>query len=372
MTFKKLLIASFMLFSTTILAQKPYNVVLKNEQIKIPICDFQIDSIIDNRHHQRGIGMIKKGRKDRSIPTIFENNFNTLKDYFSKNLPVKQGKLTPIFIVVNRFWIWEEIAPISSYGHLELAIEFCKKDSSQKLISLYTFERTIEQIDSDLPNSHEERIRQVFTEALTNFSKVDIENTKGIVKNIASINSQNNLIQLKEIGIYETRTDFVNRTPSKSSEAVKIVPVEGNKNRYFSINSLTNTKSKIYAYSDGKDFYLNASSYAQPVFDQYSKVLEKGRFILVEDYVPQQYNPSATLLTYSFGIAGALAAYALTESEEKGVVIDLKRGYCFVFTYDNMNYVVSEFPDIQKKWNDSASYNFKTKRKFIGLMNAEK
>jgi hypothetical protein len=359
MTFKKLLIASFVLFSTTIIAQKPYNVVLKNEQIKLPICGFQIDSIIDNRHHQRGIGMIKKGRKDRSIPTFFENNFNTLKDYFSKNLPVKQGKLTPIFIVIHRF---------------ELAIEFCKKDSSQKLISLYTFERTIEQIDSDLPNSHEERIRQVFTEALTNFSKVDIENTKGVAKNIVNINSKNNLIQLNEIGIgiFETRTDFINRTPSKLSDTVKIVPVEGDKNRYFLINSLTNTKSKIYAYFDGKDIYLNVSSYAQPVFDQYSKIIEKGRFILVDDYVPQQYNPSATLLTYSFGIAGAMAAYALTESEEKGVVIDLKRGYCFVFTYDNMNYVVSEFPEIQKKWNDSASYNFKTKRKFIGLMNAEK
>jgi hypothetical protein len=81
MTFKKLLIALFVLFSTTIIAQKPYNVILKNEQIKIPICGFQIDSIIDNRHHQRGIGMIKKGRKDRSIPTFFENNFITLKDY---------------------------------------------------------------------------------------------------------------------------------------------------------------------------------------------------------------------------------------------------------------------------------------------------
>lgn len=363
-----------MLLSATIIAQKPYNVVLKNEQIKIPICSFQIDSIIDNRHHQRGIGMIKKGRKDRSIPTIFENDFTTLKDYFSKNLPVKQGKLTPIFIVINRLWIWEEIAPISSYGHFELAIEFCKKDSTQKLISLYTFEKSIEQIDSDLPNSHEERIRQIFTEALANFTEIDIENTKGVVKNMAIVNPQNSLNQLKEIGIgiYETRTDFVNRTPSKLSERVKIVPVEGDKNRYFLIDSLKSTKSKIYAYSDGKNIYLNASSYAQPVFDQYSKILEKGRFILVDDYVPQQYNPSATLLTYSFGIAGALAAYALTESEEKGVVIDLKRSYCFVFTYDNLNYVVTEFPEIQKKWNDSASYNFKTKRKFIGLMNAEK
>ena len=363
-----------MLFSTTIIAQKPYNVVLKNEQIKIPVCDFQIDSIIDNRHHQRGIGMIKKGRKDRSIPTFFENNFNTLKDYFSKNLPVKQDKLTPIFIVINRFWIWEEINTISSYGHFELAIEFCKKDSTQKLISLYTFEKSVEQIDSDLPNSHEERIRQVFTEVLANFTKIDIENIKGVVKNMAIVNPQNSLNQLEEIdaGIYETRTDFINRTPSKLSHTAKILQVEGNKNRFFLINSLTSTNSKIYAYSDGKDIYLNASSYAQPVFDQYSKILEKGRFVLVEDYVPQQYNPSATLLTYSFGIAGALAAYALTESEEKGVVIDLKRGYCFVFTYDNMNYVVSEFPDIQKKWNDSPSYNFKTKRKFIGLMNAEK
>ena len=97
MTLKYTFIVLLVLFSIAIIAQKPYNVILKNEQIKLPICDFQIDSIIDNRHHQRGIGMIKRGRKDRSIPTFFEYNFTTLKDYFSKNLPTARPEIEGSF-----------------------------------------------------------------------------------------------------------------------------------------------------------------------------------------------------------------------------------------------------------------------------------
>jgi hypothetical protein len=370
MILKNYLLAFLLIFSTASFAQKPYQIILKNEPIKISNVNFSVDSIIDNRHYRKYIGMVKKRRREPNNPAFFEEKFVSLKKYLQKNAVVNQPNPTSIYIIVNHFWIWQDMTDMNNYGHCDMDLEFCRKDPSGKLISCYRFIKNIEEIDDEMPVSHERRIRKSLSEALIEFGKVDFNNVRGEAKILTNKNSQNSITNTQPLkkGIFKSLEDFYNNSPSDTSEVMSIIKV--NDERSFLTSKGSNEKKTYFAYCDGKDTYLNTFGYAQPFNNQYAKILDKGRFILVDDIVPQEFAPSPEM--YALGLAGVLAAYAIGSGEKRGYVIDTKKGLLFAFNYDNLNYVVSEFPEIQKKWNDSASYNFKTKRKFIGLMNAEK
>lgn len=371
MILKNPLFVFLLAFSTVSFAQKPYQITLKNEPIKISIANFSIDSIIDNRHYRKYVGMVKKRRREPNNPAFFEEKFVSLKRYLRENVGVNQPNSTSIYIIVNHFWVWQDMSDMNNYGHCDMDLEFCRKDPSGKLISCYRFIKNIEEIDDEMPISHERRIRKSLSEALIEFGKVDFKNVKGEAKILTNNNSQNSITSTQPIkkGIFKSLEDFYNNSPSDTSEVLSIIKV--NDERYFLTSKGSNEKKTYFAYSDGKDTYLNTFGYAQPFNNQYAKILDKGRFILVDDIVPQEFAPS--MEDYMIlGVGGVLLASAIGSGEKRGYVIDTKKGLLFAFNYDNLNYVVSEFPEIQKKWNDSASYNFKTKRKFIGLMNAEK
>ena len=136
-------LAFFVFTSISGFSQKPYIVELKNELIKIPKCNFYIDSIIDNRHYKMGMGMIKKGRKDSSYPASFDKGFTSLKTYLAKNIPVNQAKSIPITIVINHFWIWEEVTSMGGYGNFSMDIDFCRKNSSGEFMILSKFTKNM-------------------------------------------------------------------------------------------------------------------------------------------------------------------------------------------------------------------------------------
>lgn len=79
---------------------------------------------------------------------------------------------------------------MNNYGHIDMDLEFCRKDPSGKLISCYRFIKNIEEIDDEMPISHERRIRKSLSEALIEFEKIDFNNVKGEVKAFTNNNSQ--------------------------------------------------------------------------------------------------------------------------------------------------------------------------------------
>ncbi len=367
---KSIYLSIMLLISSAIYAQDVYNLKLKDIGFSTQNCKFYVDSVIDNRFLKGGFGVAQKGLSNKKVPIQLPNGMMDIKTYLDKNLPTRKSDFIPITLVINQLWISERTGAFSEIGKCDLEIEFCRKDSSGKLWSVYEFERELEEKSSgDVTAGHESRLRQLLFEGFNELAKQDISISKGTIFENQKLDSTNNIVRSKILnkGFYKSFSDFYNNSPKILKNELSIVPTNKGINQYKLIDSLTNRRIKnFYGYCDGEHIYINAYVYGQTVANYYSKVISFGKYMLLDD---EYKDPMATAaLVSGFGLLGGLIADGIAK---KGMVIDMQTGQVLVLTEKNFEKILSPYPNYWSGYNKQVNKGFEAKIEYIVKINQQ-
>lgn len=312
--------------------------------------DFYIKGIWDNRLFKDNIGFVQKGLGNRKVVADFEDNISSiLLDYLSQEYPAKVEEQNPIELVVQNFWISEATGAISESGRADMTIVFCQRDEKGDFNALFTFQDFIESGGGivDVTSGHPKRIRKLLNKALLEFQKSDWKSLKQPeVFRFQRLDSTNNILSatIKRKGGYKTFQEFFNNTPTDTTTAFTIEPIDENR-----VNILDPNKSsrrlRLYGYSDGENIYINSNNYS---YDQshYAKIQTLGRYSLVKDKTFSALTSS--VMTSAFGLLGYLASTGMKNKVE--AIIDTKTGLAMPLTYDVMKSLLSPYPQYLKSY----------------------
>lgn len=296
------------------------------------------------------IGFVQKGLGNRKVVANFEDNISSiLLDYLFQEYPAKVEEQNPIELVVQNFWISEATGAISESGRADMTVVFCQRDKKGDFNALFTFQDFIESGGGivDVTSGHPKRIRKLLNKALLEFQKSDWKSLKQPeVFRFQRLDSTNNILSatIKRKGGYKTFQEFFNNTPTDTTTAFTIEPIDENR-----VNILDPNKSsrrlRLYGYSDGENIYINSNNYS---YDQshYAKIQTLGRYSLVKDKTFSALTSS--VMTSAFGLLGYLASTGMKNKVE--AIIDTKTGLAMPLTYDVMKSLLSPYPQYLKSY----------------------
>lgn len=303
--------------------------------------NFYITEVIDSRLNRENIGVIQKGISNKQTPAMFDDTFEKyLLKTFRVLLPNVEPR-KPLKVSVRTLSISERTSAFSELGSCDVVLEFLKeKDSS--VYSLGTFSSLVEGKGADVTGKHDERILEAITDCILQFSESKWEENEGVKVHLEEeqadfvFNPESPL----QKGLYTNFNDFISNTPI-DTVAYDVYILEQNKkvDRHQIYYHGTKRRVKnLFGFSDGKDVYLNASSFTQAEYFIKSKSI--GRYIYFEDNF---YSPVAAV---AFGAIGAAAS-----TKHRGIVLDTKSGLTKVLDDDNMRTILSSYPSLLSEYD---------------------
>jgi hypothetical protein len=336
---------------------------------RIQTSNIVIDSIIDNRANKANFGVVMKGLSNKRLPVALNHDIEGLKNYLNQSIRHDE-KSTHLVLVLNNFWISEQLVGMKEIATDELELLFCKRDSTNKLMIIGEYSNETEQTSgfSDLTSQHPTLMKKLFDEAFGNLTEEKMNTignhffeTTSIVKSAISIYQKDSI----KSGFYTRFDDFYNDTPTPLTN-IEIKSVALHSNIFKVIDKKTGKKlRRYYGFFDGQDVYLNSSSYGQMHSNYYNKVICFGRYMLVDDiYI----DPLVSAVGAGFGLLGAIVA---STTMQEGMLVDMKTGVPIILSNKNFLKILEPHPDLLKKYNalPSGSKGFEVKKVFIDSVN---
>jgi hypothetical protein len=313
--------------------------------------DFYIKGIWDNRLFKCNIGFVQKGLGNRKVVADFDGNISSvLLDYISQEYPAKIDEQVPIEIVVQNFWVSEATGAMSESGRADMTVVFCQKDEKGDFNALFTFQDFAENGGMDVTAGHPKRIRKLLNKALLEFQKSDWKSLKQPeLFSFQRLDSTNNILSatIKRKGGYKTFQEFFNNTPTDTTTAFTVEPIDENRVNILDPNKASR-RLRLYGYSDGENIYINSNNYS---YDQshYAKIQTLGRYSLVKDKTFSASTASA--MTVAFGLVGYLVSTGMKSKVD--ALIDTKTGLAMPLTYDVLKSLLAPYPQYWKSYENA-------------------
>ena len=339
MKLKFILILSVLV--TTIYAQKKdVHIIelLPNETETKIETDFYISEIIDNRIIKNNIGIAQKGLMNRKVLSDFSKPFDLeLLDYLETILP-KDSNKTNLSVRINQLLVSEQTGAFKETGKAIVRLDVLIKNNDSSYGSLGSFEATKSKNSMDVTGKHDDRIRAVLKECLLQFDSLDWKKIKPLKIDVNRPLKANVLLEPVKHGFFQTYTELANNIPLENLSFQ--IQNRSTETRLHLKDSLGN-KMKHFAYYDGNDIYLNASTYSGDRY--YIKTERFDDFLLFSDVFVNQDNVMG--MSMAFGVLGLLSS-----NERQSVMFDLNTGTFYPLNRTKMRLILkNDYKDLYKK-----------------------
>lgn len=345
---KKLIILQMFLFTLVMSGQKKrvHTVaLLPNETVSRIETDFYISEIIDNRLITTNIGIAQKGLLNRKVPAVFSKDFEEeILDYLETVFP-KDTTKTALALRINQLLISEHTGALKETGKSIVRLDVLKKIDEDIYGSYGNFSSNAAKNGIDVTGKHDDRIRKVFKESLMQFDSTDWKNMRPKIINIELPVTPKILTEDIQKGFFRTYLELLNNNAINDLE----FQIQDRSTRE-KLHLKDSNRNKLihFAYHDGSNLYLNASTYSGE--RHYVKTERFDDFLIFSDVFINQDNASE--MSFAFGVLGLLSS-----NERQTVFFDLKTGKFYPFNQRRMKSLLqNDFPKLYRKYRANSRY----------------
>lgn len=175
---------------------------------------------------------------------------------------------------------------------------------------------------------------------MTEYKNTSQDKKTQIVFDSSQVIANRNLVGTPKKGIYLTFADVLNGKPFTEDFNYS------NKNeKFYVLDASGKDKSNYFGFSDGENFYINVSKYANGKF--YAKTSVIGNKYFVENVA---YDPNnAVVAGAMFGIVGVLVASS-AGSGDVPMLIDCYSGQPIFLSNSEIKVMLKPYPDLYKEY----------------------
>nr|WP_309759109.1 DUF6563 family protein [Flavobacterium sp.] len=346
----------FVLFFATVASygfsqNKPefHLISLKDKSDKALGFDFYVEKVYDGRQFKENIGTVQKGGFNRKVLANFEKSLSEeFFDYLSIICP-KDEKKPKISIRVNDLFISELTRAMSETGYATIEIDVIEsKEGTDYIVGSYI--ATTESNGMDVTGKHDERLKKVLQECLTNYLKTNVSEKTKVAFEVDQNIKNKTIVNLPPKGVYLTYLDVLNGKPNDDAN----FEIVNKKERFYLLNKVTRSEEmNYYGFSDGENFYINVSKYASSRYYSKTEIINSKYFI--ENVI---YNPNnAIAMGAMFGLIGVAIASASSDSSIP-MLIDCYTGQPSFLSNGEMKAMLSSYPELLQEYknSDKSSY----------------
>ncbi|WP_414000060.1 DUF6563 family protein [Flavobacterium sp. W1B] len=310
--------------------------------------NFYVENVYDGRQFKENIGTVQKGAFNKKVLANFGKSLEVeLLDYLSVICPNQEGK-HKISIRIIDVYVSELTRAMSETGYATLVLDVIKeKDGVNYVVG--TFSAFTESNGMDVTNKHDDRLKKVLQDCLADYVESGDNNMIASVFDKDQVVSGRlvNVMPLK--GIYRTYSDVFNNKPIADDD----FEIRSKKNRYYLINKKSNIEEgNFYGFSDGQDFYINVSKYANEKHYLKTEIIADKYYI--EDVL---YNPNNTIaMGAMFGLIGVAVASATSQASVP-MMIDCYSGQPLFLSNAELKTMLSTHPSLLNEYKDGKKTN---------------
>ncbi|MEM6516214.1 MAG: hypothetical protein AAF688_08525 [Bacteroidota bacterium] len=345
---RHLLISTLFLFSLSVNAQKRkvHTVeLLPNETESIVDADFYISEVIDNRLITSNIGIAQKGIFNKKVPAVFSKPFEVeVLDYLNTIFP-KDTVKKALAIRINQLLISENTGAFKETGKAIVRLDVLIKIDDENYASYGNFSAQAFKNSMDVTGKHDDRIREIIKLCLVEFDSTDWQNNIAEVISLERPKIPKILTEEIEIGFFRTHLELLNNNSLKS---INFEVQNRSTDDKLHLKDTEKNKLVHFAYNDGKDVYLNASTYSGE--RHYVKTERFDEFLLFSDVFLSQ--DSTSEMSFAFGVLGLLSS-----NQRQTVLFDLNTGQFYPLNQSRMKLLLKDnFPELYRKYRVSSGY----------------
>ena len=336
----------FVVVSTVAFSQNKtefHKVSLKDKKDKAVGFNFYVENVYDGRQFKENIGTVQKGGFNRKVLANFEKPLPVeFFDYLAVICPSDGGK-SKISIRINDLYVSELTRAMSETGYATVAIDVIEtKDTVDYVVGSYS--ASTESNGMDVTGTHDERLKTVLQECLTNYMKTSEKDKTAILyDNNISIKNKS-IADVPSRGVYMNYADVLNDKPISIAD----YEITNKKDRFYLLNKLSRSEeSNYYGFSDGQDFYINVSKYASVKYYAKTEIIS-GKYYIENVF----YNSNnAIAMGAMFGLIGVAIA-ASTSDGSIPMLIDSYTGQPSFLSNSEMKVMLSTHPELLKEFRD--------------------
>ncbi|MET0758838.1 MAG: DUF6563 family protein [Flavobacterium sp.] len=347
----KMLSLSLLLFSTFLFSQNAidyHEISLKNKKDISVEVNFYVDKVYDGRQFRENIGTVQKSIFNTKSLANFEKPFEVeLQGYLSVVYPKGEGK-QKVSIRVNELYISELTQATSETGYATLTIDVVEQiDNIDYIVGTYS--SSIESNGLDVTNNHDERLKKGMKYCFDYYIATSKENKTALLFEPNQIVNKK-IVSVPQKGIYFTYSDVLNNKPFDDYNYY----VKNKKGKFYLVSKTSGfEKLNYYGFSDGQNFYINVSKYADSKY--YAKTDIIGNKYYIEDVV---YNPINVLETVAMfgGIVGAIVISEMGDAYAP-MMVDCYSGQPIFLSNSEIKKMLSPYPELLKEFKKSKKEN---------------
>lgn len=306
--------------------------------------NFSISKVYDGRQFKENIGTIQKGAFNKKVLADFEKPLEEeILNYLSVILPASNKNIA---IRINDLYVSEITKAFSETGFATIVLDIIEqKDGADFIVGTYSY--TAEGNGMDVTNKHDDRLKEALVQIMTQYKNTSQDKKTQIAFDPNQIVTNRTLVEKPKKGVYLTYADVLNEKPFTED-----FNFSNKKEQYFIMDASGKDKSNYFGFSDGNNFYINVSKYADNKF--YAKTDIVGNKYFVEDVV---YNPNSVMAASAmFGLVGALVASS-AGSGSVPMLIDCYSGQPIFLSNAEIKTLLKPKPELYKEYKDSKKTN---------------
>lgn len=342
----KLVVLFFVVISTVAFSQNKtefHKVSLKDKKDKAVGFNFYVENVYDGRQFKENIGTVQKGGFNRKVVANFEKPLPIeFFDYLAVICPSEESK-SKISIRINDLYVSELTRAMSETGYATIAIDVIEtKDTTAYIVGSYV--ASTESNGMDVTGSHDERLKKVLQECLTNYMKTSEEDKTAILYDDNFNIKSKTITDVPCKGVYLNYADVLNGKPISIAD----FEITNKKDRFYLLNKLSRSEElNYYGYSDGKDFYINVSKYASVKYYAKTEIIS-GKYY-IENVIYNSNN--AIAMGAMFGLIGVAIAASASDGSIP-MLIDSYTGQPSFLSNSEMKVLLSSHPELLKEFKD--------------------
>lgn len=342
----KLVILFFAVVSTVAFSQNKtefHKVSLKDKKDKAVGFNFYVENVYDGRQFKENIGTVQKGGFNRKVVANFDKPLPVeFFDYLAVICP-SEGSKSKISIRINDLYVSELTRAMSETGYATIAIDVIEtKDTTAYIVGSYI--ASTESNGMDVTGSHDERLKKVLQECLTNYMKTSEEDKTAILYDDNFNIKSKTITDVPHKGVYLNYADVLNGKPISIAD----FEITNKKDRFYLLNKLSRSEElNYYGFSDGQDFYINVSKYASSRYYAKTEIIS-GKYY-IENVIYNSNN--AIAMGAMFGLIGVAIAASASDGSIP-MLIDSYTGQPSFLSNSEMKVLLSSHPELLKEFKD--------------------
>lgn len=332
-----LFLATFSGFSQSEIKYHTISLMDKNDT---PIgLNFSISKVYDGRQFKENIGIVQKGPFNKKVLANFEKPLE--EEFFNYLSVILPSANKNIAIRINDLYISEFTKAFSETGFATIVLDVIEqKEDIDYIVGTYSY--TAEGNGVDVTAKHDNRLKGALIQILTEYKMTSPDKKTMINFDPNQVVANKNLVDTPKKGIYLTYADVLNEKPFVEDF------IATNKNeKFYIMDASRKDKSNYFGFSDGNNFYINVSKYANAKF--YAKTSIVGNKYFVEDVI---YDPNSVVAAGAmFGLVGVLIASSGSGSVP--MLIDCYSGQPIFLSNSEIKTLLKPQPELYKEYKES-------------------